>query len=253
MIHQALQRVFLWLYKLVAWTGILRNPLARELMLRAYELYKSQFEASYIGSLKAFVRPNSIVIDVGANVGFFTRFFGEWVKETGYVIAIEPESENLLRLARQIERYNLGNWVKVLPVGAAAENGQAMLVLDGDNPANHKIGAQGVKIDVISLDSLLKSHTLDISFIKIDVQGAELLVLQGAVKIIERFHPSFIVEIHEPSLADFNVKAEDVLSFLTNLGYSMHLLEKGRLSAPLNVSDILNKDASYSDVIFIWH
>ena len=68
----------------------------RSVFEACYEIYKRLIEAPH--ALRAHVQPGTIVVDVGANVGFFTRYFAEWTGADGRVLAIEPEQQNFERL-----------------------------------------------------------------------------------------------------------------------------------------------------------
>jgi FkbM family methyltransferase len=244
-----LQVALLRVYKLAAATGLLSTRFGRELMAFSYKVYKSRLEADYVPFLEPFVVAGTLVIDVGAHTGFFTRYFAKWVQETGHVIAIEPDPVNFGQLEEMLRKEQLSAIVEAIPAAATAQEGEANLVLDPNNPANHKIGSDGIRIKTVTIDRLVEDQKLPVSFIKIDVQGAELLVLQGAVQTIKRFQPRIIIEIHEPSLAEFNVTPSEVLQFLANCNYDFYLLENGKLSNRLTIEDILSRSDSYTDVI----
>ena len=74
------------------------------LFLAVYGIYKRYFEAGPIDRLQEFVPPGSLVIDVGANVGFFSLRFARWVGAEGKVIAIEPEERNCNNLVEAVAR-----------------------------------------------------------------------------------------------------------------------------------------------------
>src|SRR5258708_40379671 len=82
-----LQRILLALYGAVSRTGLLSTRVGRRVFASAYDLYKSRWEAAEIMALRKFVDPGTAIIDVGANIGFFTRRFAEWVRPGGIVIA----------------------------------------------------------------------------------------------------------------------------------------------------------------------
>src|SRR5258705_13696425 len=75
----SLQRWLLLAYRLGARLGLFSTRFGRAIFAVAYDFYKSHWEASEVAALKTFVRPGTTVIDVGANIGFFTRRFAEWV------------------------------------------------------------------------------------------------------------------------------------------------------------------------------
>src|SRR5688572_22188566 len=100
--HRAAQSVMLGAYRLIFARGLLRLGWGRRLYFALYEFYKSAFEAGRIGGLRTFVPEGGVVIDVGANVGFFTVRFARWVGPSGRVIAMEPEEGNHAELARRL-------------------------------------------------------------------------------------------------------------------------------------------------------
>src|ERR1043165_9432642 len=96
------QRLVLGIYRLPPIQMLLRTRMGSSLFVACYDLYKDFFEASGNHALAGRVAPGSWVIDVGANIGFFTARFARWVKDGGRVIAIEPDSENLELLHRRL-------------------------------------------------------------------------------------------------------------------------------------------------------
>src|ERR1044072_2917763 len=97
-ISTTLQSCCLGLYRVSKGSGLLSTGWGSSLFEWAYHAYKRYLEARETRVLGGFVEPGSVVIDVGANIGFFTRFFAERVSEGGKVIAIEPEESNYQRL-----------------------------------------------------------------------------------------------------------------------------------------------------------
>ena len=84
-----------------------------------YLLYKDCLEAGPVQVLRRYVRPGTVVIDVGANIGYFTRQFATWVSNGGWVIAVEPEALNLATPARP-EAAGIGDVVEMVQAAAAA-------------------------------------------------------------------------------------------------------------------------------------
>src|SRR5262245_1976654 len=98
--NQLLQDGLIRLYRLVKATGGLDAAPGRRIFEASYLIYKDRLEAGPIGVLRSCVRPGTLVIDVGANIGYFTRRFAGWVSEGGRVLAVEPEAVNFARLER---------------------------------------------------------------------------------------------------------------------------------------------------------
>src|SRR6185503_14448504 len=152
-----LQRLLLCFYRAVSSTGLLSTRLGRRAFAFAYDFYKSRWEAADITALKKFVRVGTTVIDVGANIGFFTRHFAEWVRPGGIVIAIEPEGRNFAGLNAMLSRRGLVNVEPVQAVAAEAP-GTLKLFVNRRHPADHRISDTGTDVRAITLDGIMEQH-----------------------------------------------------------------------------------------------
>jgi predicted methyltransferase len=92
------QRLLLAGYAVAQGSGILSTRLGRRALDFACDFYKARWEAWRIDLLRPLVAPGPLVIDVGANVGFFTRRFAAWTGPAGRVLAIVPEQVNFDRV-----------------------------------------------------------------------------------------------------------------------------------------------------------
>jgi FkbM family methyltransferase len=248
-----IQQILLQLYKFAVRIGLTRTTIWQEFFYRTYMFYKSNIEARHTDYLQQFVPQGATVIDVGANIGFFARKFGQWVGQNGKVIAIEPEINNVKLLQRGLQRAGLDTVVDVIHAAATESDGEISLVVDPYHPANHRVGQSNVKVAARSIDSLMANNDKPITLIKIDVQGAEAQVLAGAKEILRRFHPAIFIEIGVDILDNFGSTAEGVILSLVELGYEAHILDKAGISAALTTQqalDIVNQQ-SYADFVFI--
>lgn len=243
------------LFGLATKLGVQRLPAFDRIFLALYEIYKRRFEAGPIERLREFVPDGSLVIDVGANVGFFTLLFADWVG-AGEVIAIEPEDKNYRRLATAIEREGLSGRVRALKAVAAATSGTMLLQINPLHPADHKLSrdGSGLVVEAVTLDELVHDKgRLRPSLIKIDVQGAEMLVLQGTADILKVSRPALFVELCENALAQFETSASAVLDHLIQQDYLPHWLVRSGPLPAAKPEEILRKVAAtgYVDVLFL--
>jgi FkbM family methyltransferase len=209
-------------------------------------------------ALAKLVGPGTTVIDVGANVGFYTRRFAEWVRPGGEVIAIEPEEVNFSTLKRVIARRGLMN---VLGVQAVASESAGSLYLRKNpfHPADHRIAEAGVKVRAVTIDDVLRERRRDgdiapyhVSLIKIDVQGAEERVLRGAMATLRELRPAVFMEVDETALRAMGSSAETVLELMVSCRYEPHRIVNG---GPVRVSKAeaarLCNNGTYVDFIFL--
>jgi FkbM family methyltransferase len=243
------------LFRLVARFGIHRIPILEPVFLTLYGVYK-KFEAGPIYRLKEYVPTGSLVADVGANVGFFSLRFAEWVGDSGRVISIEPEDQNYRYLISALERAGRLSRVCPLKAVAAAEHGLEFLEINPLHPADHKLSRDGTGIPVtaVTVDELVRDNRdLKITLVKIDVQGAEMLVLKGSAETLRIDKPALFIELDEEGLDKFGTSVSAILNYLSGFGYVAHWLMRTGYHLKANQEDILAKVArsGYVDVLFL--
>jgi len=245
-----LQNALLGLYRRTQQSPLMRSAVGRRLFEQAYLAYKLLLEAGPIGQLQRFVPAGSGTIDVGANIGFFTLRFARWAGSDGRVIAIEPEAQNFATLQRRLASRGLNQRVVALQAIATDKAGTAHLEINEDHPGDHKIGATGMPIAAVTIDGVLAEHASpDIALIKIDVQGAEMGVLRGAIKTLDRYRPVLFVEIDDTALRKQGSSAAEVFAFLAARGYRPYRLK--RFGAPEAIDAQAFPPTGYADILFL--
>jgi FkbM family methyltransferase len=219
---EILQHAGLASYSMLARMGIMRRAWARRIFLATYSAYKTWIEAGPVDRLKDFVPPGSTAIDVGANIGFFTLKFARWVGEQGLVIAIEADVDNLGALSAKIAAAGLERRVRLHQAAAAAESGSIRFQRNELHPGDHRItlSPDGVMVPAVTIDDLVaQAGARSISLVKIDVQGAEMLVLEGAKRTLGKMRPALFVEVDDRNLADLGSSAHALIAHLEQAGY----------------------------------
>jgi FkbM family methyltransferase len=169
------------------------------------------------------------VVDVGANLGYYSLLASRLVGATGRVVALEPNSENC-RLLLSSLRLNESRNVQLLPVAADRATGWAYysthvgsnggLIDDGE-----LLSHPGTVVPTFPLDDLVDGP---VGFLKMDVEGAEGRVVEGARRLIARDRPIVTTELKDEMLRRVSgITIADYLSSFEKLGYTPSLLEKG--------------------------
>jgi FkbM family methyltransferase len=244
------------LFALAAKLGIQRLPMFERIFLVLYAGYKRHFEAGPIERLQEFIPDGSLAIDVGANVGFFSLRFARWVGSGGEVISIEPEDRNYQTLIAALKREGLSGRVRAMKAVAAATAGPMFLEINHLHPADHKLSRDGtgVAVEAVRLDDLVQDKGFrKPSLVKIDVQGAEMLVLQGAPDILGLAGPALFVELHEEGLQRFGASVSAILDYLSRYGYEPYWLTRNGPHRKSSAAEICAKAAGngYVDVLFL--
>lgn len=172
---------------------------------------KQFYEQSMLDDIYSRVPPGTLAIDVGAHIGNHTVFFSKICKLK--VIALEPFLYSYRMLIRNIELNGQESRVNALRKAAGNYPGRGEpIVYDPLNTGENYIRKRPVgQVEIVRLDDLMiEDH---VSIIKIDVEGMEVEVLEGAKDIIKRHQPLLYIEAKEPSLY------RKVCSFLDDFGY----------------------------------
>jgi FkbM family methyltransferase len=252
-VKKTIQDGLLSLYRHARRRGVFATPLGRWLFLRAYWTYKRLWEPD-ITFLRRFVPRDAWIVDVGANVGFFSRQFCGWVSGNGRVLAFEPERENFQAL-EAIARASRCRHALVPRQSLVADSDTTLhLELNPDNPADHHIGSEGIPTRAVKLDTEIKNLGWPrVGLIKVDVQGVESLVIEGAKETLERSRPAILMEIDDAALGRFGSSAERLEAQLAACGYAMYEADGTRLGTSISTSraQALRGKLGYADFVFL--
>jgi FkbM family methyltransferase len=241
-----------WLYERALRTGALDRPRPRRAFEAVYMAYKKLLEAGPIDGLREIVAEGSTVIDVGANIGFFSMRFARWVGPAGRVIAVEPEAQNIASLRRRVARARLSDVVDCVHAAAADRPGQLRLAVTPGHPGNHHLAGTGERVPAVALDDLVGRDERPVSLIKIDVQGAEALVIAGAGRLLEEQRPAIYVEVDAPSLRRLGSSPGELIATIVERGYRPYGLTRRGVGGPEEVADLqLRTEHEYIDVLFL--
>jgi FkbM family methyltransferase len=171
-------------------------------------------------ALRRLLAPGDVFYDVGANVGFFTLLGARLVGPTGVVVAFEPVPWCARAVARNIEMNGFAHArIRAEAVGEA--DGGARLLVVGEaswshleSTGRHADVRDEIDVRVVSLDSLVGSGAIaPPDVLKIDTEGAELQVIEGARATIARHRPAIVCELHDTNAAF--VALMDQLGYVT--------------------------------------
>jgi len=181
----------------------------------------NRWEPEVLALCEKYIKPNTTVIDVGANMGTFTVRFSQLVGPKGTVIAFEPQRIIYQQLCANIFLNNLRN---VQAHQLAISNMESYVTLtpinyDGGAPGEVRVdGDSGEQVPCISLDSLNIMN--DISLLKIDVERYEPYVFDGAKSLIEKYRPVILFELTTLPLPEW--PADYILHFLYQREYNVY-------------------------------
>lgn len=189
--------------------------------------------------LRKVVKPGDCALDIGANIGYFTAILSECVGSSGAVYAIEglPALCSLLEKSKIYNQWNnvticnclLGNSAQTVFFLVNAINpGGSSIISRAEAAVKMKIRPQAImQVDTKTLDEVMSSYSslTKIDFIKMDVEGAEYFVLQGAQALLKKFYPKIILEFSPRRYQDQGINPVVLLEELVQKGYHFESIE----------------------------
>lgn len=208
---------------------------------------KSSFKYHYF--LENIIKKDDVIIDIGANLGYYTLPFSKWVGQNGHVYAVEPISQ-----LREVLLKNIGKRknVKLIPYALGSENKSIRMgndtrkdsgviatgshfVLEENKKAEDEFAAEMKK----GSDLFLNLEKLN--FIKCDVEGYETVIIPEIKDLLTTHKPAMLVETR-------GEKREFLLKFLLDLGFHGYVLEENKLFPAEDINEKVE-----DDLLFIHH
>jgi FkbM family methyltransferase len=200
-------------------------PASRGKILR---ILNGTYEREQTRLFEHLLRPGGVVLDVGANVGYYTLLASVLVGDGGAVHAFEPEPRNAEFLRRHL-RINGRRNVTVQQAAVSDRAGTARFTFGTGSGTGHLGEAGTLEVRTLRLDDYCAEHGIVPAAIKIDVEGAEMSVLAGACETLARHRPVLFLSTHG---AEVHAAS---LGFLRGLGYQLRPILGGDVESTTEV------------------
>jgi len=192
-------------------------------MYHRFWRYRFRSEVNNIRYVRKTDMRGQTVLDIGANRGIYSYYLSHQVGPDGQVIAFEAQPELGDHLEKLKADFKLNN-VTIVPCGLSAEPGVLTLRRSkvGSGHASFQgettAGMSEIQIQTVTVDQHLKAHNVDqVTFIKCDVEGHEIEVLQGAQETLQKDQPTVLVEVTHENAIDGSL-----FRMMEELGYRGH-------------------------------
>ena len=219
------------LYNLQRIGNLLFNNL-HPIYLRLYGLYKLIIDYQDRSLIKKYVTPGAIVVDIGANIGIYTKFLSKVAGNKGKVHAFEPSPDNFLRLKAYTQK--LSN-VVIHQKAIGKTTGQLKLYVSYDLNVDHRTyptdDVRKIKtVDCIRLDDYFDAQRR-VDFIKMDIQGFEYQAFLGMERIIAENRDILILfEFWPIGLKAAGTNPDKLLELLRDSGFNLYVIRKRALT-----------------------
>lgn len=218
--------------KVCLWEGAefcvdLRDRIQRQMWCGCYEPH-------IMWALRGILRDGDVFLDLGAHIGYHSYFAAGLVGSSGRVFAFEPDPGNYLKLKKNLEAFPQAHaehcavWSRETRLifarsESSEESGWGALASVHNTPEREQIEVESVSLDAWTERSALKA----IRAAKIDVEGAEFEVLQGAKRVLQQMRPILVFEMNESLLSQAGASAAVVRQLLRDYQYKLHTLLDG--------------------------
>ncbi len=203
-----------------------RDLVAREIL--SWNVWEKPNTDLILGSL----HEGSVMVDIGAHIGYYSILGSKVVGPSGRIVAVEPNPETVLRLRKNLELSRTSN-VAVEEVACTDKEttltfykanirntGASSISESNARIADHGATARSVTVRGRTLDSIVQELGLQrVDFVKIDTEGAEVQVLRGMKNTLATYHPRMLIEVRQPLLHNMGTSAEELRAVLRDSGY----------------------------------
>ncbi len=212
--------------------------------------YANDFDRHERAIIDGIVRPGSIVLDIGANIGLYTCLFAHKAGPSGQVMAFEPEPGVFNLLKRNVGLNDFGDRVQLFNIALSDRRGTADFNVFpeagsvynslGNTEAYGLTSCSTISVPTDTLDRVLTDAGLpEVSLIKIDAEGAESLVIEGAGDVLSRADRTVVVaELNEEAASACSSSIERTIDLMQRHGFVPYKLSRSGELKHLETNDI---------------
>lgn len=189
------------------------------------------------------IKPNSTIIDIGTNIGQTALHCAKLAGKNSKIIGFEPDKINYEKALKNIQLNSFKNITLFNFALGKQKEGVPLKINSPKNRGGNRVDRKLIDskniIQVEILDDIIHKLNIDtVSIIKIDVEGFEMEVLNGAQQTIQKQKPILFIEIDDRNLKEQNTSAEELIQFLFKMNYSIKIAATN--DKILNVNNFLN-------------
>jgi FkbM family methyltransferase len=203
--------------------------------------YSGAYQPAVTRILARYFSPDRLFLDLGANIGLHTvpvadRYRRYASERPPMVLAFEPDTRLFQTLFSNVELNHLEPYVSLHNVAVSDRSGRSTFYLAGkdnsgvgslaDQTRTYGQSDQTIEVICVTLDEYFAERNYPrVGLIKADVEGAELLALRGAQRILREHQPVLLLEAYAVNMKPFRYTYADLRSFLVSVGYTIYLIQ----------------------------
>ncbi|WP_462252898.1 FkbM family methyltransferase [Ferruginibacter sp.] len=231
-------KIYYFLFDLITLkrgTTIFINGFKMRMPVRYYKYYEDGYEKDNFEFYKSQIKENDTVIDIGGHIGLNAVLFAQLASK-GKVYVFEPAPNTFKIIHETIKINNLQDRIIVNQQAVSSSKGQTSFYMadsefadNANSLVHHRLDKKLKKIDVVqtSIDDFITDNDITkVDFIKIDVEGAELDALKGAVNCLKNHKPKMTLGLHPTPIKQKGDSLEEIYDLLWDCKYVIKLDHK---------------------------
>lgn len=213
------------------------------------------FEPETSELVKRIVKPGMRILDVGANIGYFTNILAKQVGTTGKIFAFEPVGSYRKQVEWHVQANKFSDIVKIFPYGLSNSNESLKIGMDNTSASLHWTPntppERYEQIELRRLDDLVKEEKINqIDFIKIDIDGHEPFFIEGANEFFKTNKPIILIEFANLNLF---VAGSDVIKLKSQLEDKGYVLYSEKTKKPfVSITEFLTECGNFKYSANVW-
>jgi FkbM family methyltransferase len=227
-------------------TVLIRVPSARlHVPASACNSYMRNFEGYTTYLFREAIKPGATVVDIGANIGYFSIIGAQKTGSHGKVYAFEPAPDNFLLLRKNVQLCGAVNTTCIQK--AVAGERKSTTLFEGNHPGQHSLLLQPYTktghtraVECVTLDEYLGGQTIGV--IKMDIEGYEYFALQGMPRTIANSNDcTLFTELFPRILRSIGIDPMDFLARLSRLGFDLQMIVEDNQSLQPITAEVLRR------------
>lgn len=197
-----------------------------------------------------YIKEGMTVLDIGANIGYYSIIYSKLVGEKGRIYSFEPTKSTYDKLLKNIQINKCKN---IIPLNYALSNVNEKRKFyhaeahDRNAFAPEIENAEHEEVECKVLDEFIRDNNLHVDFLKIDVEGSELLVFKGASRFLDYYNGPIYCEFNTPKINNLGYTLKDLVSFIKEKGFNIYTYDGGEKK----LNDIKYPDQYNGDAILV--
>jgi FkbM family methyltransferase len=178
------------------------------------------------------IEEGDVIVDIGANIGYFVLIEAGLVNGEGKIVALEPSPQNARLLKHNVEKNKIEN-VFIHQIAVGEKTGKANLYLSEKSNRNsliprNELEYKEIEVNVTTLDDLLEKEER-VNLIRMDIEGGEFNVINGMEKTLKKFRPKIFLELHSAHSAIKRDLISNFFNFFKVLDYDIKYVHPSNL------------------------